>query len=407
MLIAVNTRLLLKDKLEGIGWFTYESLKRITKNHPEHKFIFLFDRPFSEEFIFSDNISPIVVGPQARHPFLWYWWFEQSLPKIFHKYAPDLFLSPDGFLSLSPLSFGEGLVRKDSRGSPADSFGGVRQISVIHDLNFEYYPEDIPFIARKYYKKYFPLFAKKASRIATVSEYSKQDISKRYKISTEKIDVVYDGANEAFKPRSPLLSLRQLAEEKFARSKVLPFGEDLGGASYFLFVGALHPRKNVARLLLAFDEFKKTESSKIKLVIAGEKMWKTSDIENVFSSMKFKSDVIFAGRLGTNALKDVMAVALALVFVPYFEGFGIPIIEAMYCDVPVLTSNVTSMPEVAGNAALLVDPFSVDSIKEGMMKIYKDETLRNQLIANGQKQREKFSWDKTAEKLWNCIEKTI
>ena len=101
MLIAVNTRLLLKDKLEGIGWFTYESLKRITKKHSEHNFLFLFDRPFSEEFIFSDNITPIVVGPQARHPLLWYWWFEQSLPKIFHKHEPDLFLSPDGFLSLS------------------------------------------------------------------------------------------------------------------------------------------------------------------------------------------------------------------------------------------------------------------------------------------------------------------
>ena len=79
MLIAVNTRLLLKDKLEGMGWFAYESLKRITKNHPEHQFLFLFDRPFSEEFIFSDNVSSIVVGPQARHPLLWYWWLEQSL----------------------------------------------------------------------------------------------------------------------------------------------------------------------------------------------------------------------------------------------------------------------------------------------------------------------------------------
>lgn len=380
MLIAVNTRLLLKDKLEGIGWFTYESLKRITKNHPEHKFLFLFDRPFAEEFIFSDNITPIVVGPQARHPFLWYWWFEQSLPKIFHKHEPDLFLSPDGFLSLSY--------------SPPAGLKECKTIAVIHDLNFEYYPEDIPFIARKYYKKYFPQFAKKANHIATVSEYSKEDISKCYKISPEKIDVVYDGANEVFKP---------IAEEqkKIVRQKCS------NGEEYFLFVGALHPRKNVARLLQAFDEFKKSTSSKMKLVIAGEKMWKTADIENVFSSMKFKSDVIFAGRLGTNELKDVMASALTLVFVPYFEGFGIPIVEAMNCDVPVITSNVTSMPEVAGNAGLLVDPFSVDSIKDGMIRIYKDDVLRNQLILNGQKQREKFSWDKTADKLWKCIEKTF
>lgn len=374
MLIAVNTRLLLKDKLEGIGWFTFESLKRITKNHPEHKFLFLFDRPFSEEFIFSENIFPIVAGPQARHPFLWYWWFEQTLPKIFNKQKPDLFLSPDGFLSLN---------------------SSIKQIPVIHDLNFEYYPQDFPFLAIRHFKKYFPQYAKKAARIATVSAYSKKDISKLYEVSPEKIDVVYDGAHESFKPIS-----------ESARLKILPNGVDLDGASYFLFVGALSPRKNVARLLSAFDEFKKSEPSKMKLVIAGEKMWKTSDIENAYSAMKFKNDVIFTGRLGANELKDVMASAFALVFVPYFEGFGIPIVEAMYCDVPVITSNVTSMPEVAGNAGLLVDPFSVNSIKDGMIKICKDDVLRNKLIENGKKQRENFSWDKTAEKLWSCIEKT-
>jgi len=383
MLIAVNTRLLLKDKLEGIGWFTYESLKRITKNHPEHQFLFLFDRPFSAEFIFSANISPLIVSPPTRHPFLWYWWFEHSLPKVFKKYKPDLFLSPDGYLSLS---------------------SSMKQISVIHDLNFEHYPQDIPLIARKYYKKYFPRFAKKANRIATVSEYSKQDISKTYKISPEKIDVVYDGANEAFKP-APHLNPPQRGGLGALSSH--PLGEIREGVTYFLFVGALHPRKNVARLLQAFEEFKKSEISKMKLVIVGEKMFMTGEMENIFEKMEFKSDVIFTGRLGTNELKDVMACAFALVFVPYFEGFGIPIVEAMYCDVPVITSNVTSMPEVAGSAGLLIDPFSVDSIKDGMMKIYKDETLRNKLIENGRKQRENFSWDKTSDKLWSCIEKTL
>ena len=382
MLIAVNTRLLLKNKLEGIGWFMYESLKRITQHHPEHKFLFLFDRPFSEEFIFSDNISPIIIGPQARHPLLWYWWFEQSLPKIFHRHEPDLFFSPDGFLSLC---------------------SSVKSVAVIHDLNFEHYPQDIPFIARKYYKKYFPQFAKNASRIATVSEYSKQDISKLYNVSSEKIDVVHNGANEAFKPKDPPTPRRGDLEFVDGLSP-LRGGR---GAEYFLFVGALHPRKNVARLLQAFEEFKKISSSKIKLVIAGEKMFKTSDIENVYNNMTFRDDVIFMGRVGTDELKNVMASALALVFVPYFEGFGIPIVEAMYCDVPVLTSTITSMPEVAGNAALLVDPFSVDSIKDGMIRIYKDEVLRNQLILNGQKQRENFSWDKTGKKLWRCIEKAI
>ncbi|HEY4798767.1 MAG TPA: glycosyltransferase family 1 protein [Bacteroidia bacterium] len=371
MLIAVNTRLLLKDKLEGIGWFTYESLNRITRHHPEHKFLFLFDRPYSEEFIFSENITPVVIGPPTRHPFLWWWWLERSLPKVFAKHKPDLFLSPDGFLSLS---------------------SSVKQIPVIHDLNFEHYPQDIPFTARKYYKRNFRRFARKASRIATVSEYSKKDISSLYKISPDKIDVVCDGANDAFRPVEE-------AQKKMVRRK---YSDD---AEYFLFVGALHPRKNIARLMQAFDGFKKSAPSPVKLVITGEKMWKTSEMETIFQAMKFKSDVVFTGRLQTDELKNVMASALALAFVPYFEGFGIPILEAMYCDVPVITSNVTSMPEVAGDGGLLVDPFSVDSIRDGMVKIYKDEALRKKLIDNGKIQREKFSWDKTAKKLWDCIEK--
>jgi glycosyltransferase involved in cell wall biosynthesis len=380
MLIAVNTRLLLKDRLEGMGWFAYESLKRITKNHPEHQFLFLFDRPFSEEFIFSDNVSPLVVGPQARHPFLWYWWLEQSLPKVLHKQDPDLFLSPDGFL---PLAYS----------SPA----GPKQckfLPVIHDLYFEHYPQEIPFLASKFFKRYFSKYVKKATRIATVSEYSKKDISSFYKVNPDKIDVVYDGSNEMFKPVTN--DAKQKVRSKYA-----------AGEEYFLFVGALSPRKNVARLLQSFDAFKKASASKLKLVIVGEKMFMTSEIETAFEKMQFKNDVIFTGRLGTDELKDVMASALALVFVPYFEGFGIPIAEAMYCDVPVITSNVTSMPEVAGDAGLLANPFSIDSIKDAMLSIYKDETLRNKLIENGRRQREKFSWDKTAEKLWNSIEKTL
>src|SRR5512139_2040469 len=101
MRIAVNTRLLIKDKLEGIGWFTYETLKRITRKHPEHEFIFLFDRPFDKEFIFAQNIIPVIITPEARHPILWYLWFEYSVPRALKKYKADIFLSPDGYLSLS------------------------------------------------------------------------------------------------------------------------------------------------------------------------------------------------------------------------------------------------------------------------------------------------------------------
>jgi glycosyltransferase involved in cell wall biosynthesis len=123
--------------------------------------------------------------------------------------------------------------------------------------------------------------------------------------------------------------------------------------------------------------------------------------------MAHADDVFFSGRLPANDLHRVIASALSLTYVSYFEGFGIPILEAFYCDVPVITSNVTSMPEVAGDAALLVDPFSVKSIASALSEMAGDEKLRMELIEKGRKRKEIFNWQKTADDLWKAIEKTL
>jgi glycosyltransferase involved in cell wall biosynthesis len=371
MNIAVNTRLLIVNKLEGIGWFTYESLKRITTQHPEHHFYFIFDREYDPAFIFSGNITPIVLFPQARHPVLYYAWFEMAIPKLFERLKPDLFLSPDGFLSLK---------------TP------VKSLAVFHDLNFEHYPQDIPYWTRRYYRRFFPKYAEKATRIATVSEFSKADIVKQYKVSADKIDVVYDGANEAYQPIRK--SDRQKICQKYA-----------GGHPYFVFIGSLHPRKNLVNLFRAFDLFKKSNPSNVKLLIVGAKKWWTSDIDAAFNRMIFSDDVIFTGRLNIDELTKVLGAALALTYVSYFEGFGIPIVEAFQADVPVITANVTSMPEVAGDAALYVDPFDPESIAEALYKAYQYESLREDLIVRGRRRKTLFSWQQTADHLWESIEK--
>jgi len=136
-------------------------------------------------------------------------------------------------------------------------------------------------------------------------------------------------------------------------------------------------------------------------------MWWTDEIRLAYEGMKYRDDVIFTGRVNDGELADLMASALALTYVSLFEGFGIPILEAFHCDTPVITSNVTSMPEVAGNAAMLINPFSINSIAEAMQKITSDDDFRQELIVAGQEQRKKFSWEQTAEKLWGCIEKAI
>ena len=262
-----------------------------------------------------------------------------------------------------------------------------------HDLNFEHFPGDMPKIHLWHYKKYFPKFARKAKRIVTVSEFSKQDIVDCYGVSPEKIDVAYNGVNEIFKPLPE-------AEKEAIRQKYT------GGHPYFMFVGSLHPRKNLARLFTAFDKFKQRNENDVKLVIVGEKRWWTEPIQKAFDAMHCKDDVVFAGRLSAEDLHLVTAAALASVYVSYFEGFGIPILEAFKCDTPVITSNVTSMPEVAQDAALLVDPFNEEAIAEAMEKVL-DEGTRKVLVEKGRDRAKAFSWDQAADIIWNSLMQSI
>lgn len=373
MVIAVNTRLLLKGKLEGIGWFTLETLKRMTINHPEHQFVFIFDRPYDNDYIFSENVTPVVIGPPTRHPVLWYLWFEFQIPRILKKYKADLFLSPDGYLSQRTK---------------------VPQLAVIHDINFVHRPKDLPWLKAKYYNHFFPKFAQKAKRIATVSFYSKEDITRSLKVDYDKIDVVYDGINQIFEPI--LETDKTKVREKYTK-----------GFEYFLFVGALHPRKNICGLLKAFDAFKSVNEHSQKLVIVGGEMHKTGEMFDTYENMRYKDDVVFTGRVTQTDLHDIFGAALALTFVPFFEGFGIPVVEAMSAGVPVICSNTTSIPEVGGNAVLYADPIKIDQITEAMIKIVDNPELRNSLIVKGFEQKNKFSWDETARLLWMSIERSL
>jgi glycosyltransferase involved in cell wall biosynthesis len=373
MIIAVNTRLLLKDRLEGIGWFSYETLKRISIQHPEHTFLFLFDRPFDPGFIFGDNIIPLVVAPRTRHPLLWYAWFEWSLPRVMKKHPADLFYSPDGYLPL-------GLK--------------IPSLIAIHDINFHHRPGDLPPPSRFYYRRYFPRFATRADRIITVSEYSRKDIADSYGIHPDKIDVVYNGVNQAFKP---------LDREEISRVR----REYTGGQPYYVFVGSFHPRKNLARLMQAFDRFRDASPGAYKLVIVGEKMFMSGDLDRTLAKLRHQQDIVFTGRLAPDKLAGVMGAASALTFVPLFEGFGIPLLEAMSCDIPILASGVTSLPEIAGKAAIYCDPLDIHDIANGMSSLATRMDLRKELIAAGRTRRASFSWDITARKVWNSLEKII
>ena len=157
----------------------------------------------------------------------------------------------------------------------------------------------------------------------------------------------------------------------------------------------------------AFDLFKNSTDNQVKLMIVGEKKWWTAEIENTYNTMKFKNDVIFKGHTAPEELRFIIPAALAMTYVSFFEGFGIPIIEAMKCETPVITSDASCMPEIAGGAALLSDPNSPESIMENMKIVANNPGGNNELIIKGLKRASDFSWDVTAEKLWMSMEKVL
>jgi glycosyltransferase involved in cell wall biosynthesis len=346
MKIAVNTRFLLNDYLEGYGYFIYETFKRITKNHPEHEFIFIFDRLFDKRFIFSPNIKSVVTGPPARHPLLWKLWYDVKVPAVLKKYNAEIFVSCDGFCSLTT---------------------NTPQCMVMHDLAFLHYPSFIKKSHLLFYKRYTTKFLNKAKSVATVSEFSKQDIIAHYKTPADKIDVVYNAAKEIFHPLSN--------EEKEATKK-----KYTGSKEYFVYAGAIHPRKNLINLLKAFSRFKKRQQTSMKLILTGRLAWKYESFTKSLKTYKYRNDVVMTGYLDEEELIKVIGSAYALIYPSFFEGFGVPVLEAMRCEIPVITSADSSMQEVAKDAALYADPNSFNDIADKMMKFIKTRVYEMSLF---------------------------
>lgn len=369
MRIAVNTRFLLQGRLEGVGWFTYQVLRRLVRDHPEQEFIFFFDRPYSSDFIFGENVEAVVLFPPARHVALFVWWFEWSVVRALKEYKADVFLSPDNFCSLRT---------------------AVPTVLVLHDLAFLHYPQQLRWRDLQYYRFFTPRFLRKAQRIVTVSQFTKQDVIQHYSIPAEKIAVACNGSRDIFQPLS--IEIKAQVRQRYAE-----------GQAYFFYIGAVHPRKNVHRLIEAFDLFKKETALPTKLLIGGRFGWQTGVVKTAYEQASYQDDIVFLDYVSDAELPNLMGAAQALVYVSLFEGFGVPLLEAMHCDVPILTSHASSLPEVAGDAALLVNPESVEEIAQAMEQLAVNESLRQGLIAKGRQQREKFSWEKAAAVVWKNI----
>lgn len=372
MVIAVNTRLFVSSRLEGVARYEYEVLKTMVADHPEDQFIFFFDRPYDSSFVFADNVKPVIVRPVTRHPILWYLWLEWAIPRALKKYKADVFLSMDTFMSLST---------------------SVPNVMVSHDIAYAHYPHHISFFDRQFYEHYFPKFHKAAKKLVAVSSFTADDIAEEYGIDRSEIAVAYNAVPRDF-TNSVEVSAEQIRKQY------------TDGEKFFVYLGSLHPRKNIVNLIKGYEAYRQNNVSTRKLVLIGRLAWNTQEIEVALQRSKYKKDIIHLSNIGKEA-KDIVAASEAMVYVSLFEGFGIPILEAMASGVPVITSNVSSMPEVAGDAALLVNPKSPKDIGGAMSRIINEPGLRNKLIEKGKIRVNYFNWQDSADTIYRLCQEAI
>ncbi|MCH1575517.1 MAG: glycosyltransferase family 4 protein [Flavobacteriales bacterium] len=377
--VAINTRLVVPGKLDGIGWFTLETVQRMTAAHPEHQFHLLFDREPPEDLFPGANVECHWVWPPARRPFLLDIWFDWAVPRILKRVKADIFVSPDGFLS---------------------SKTNVAQVAVQHDLNFEHHPEWLPEGVAKHYKRRFPSAAKRATRIATVSQFSADDIHNRYGVARDHIDVVYNGAGSVY--HSAPLGANAQQQARLVRQKYT------NGQPFFVFVGTQHPRKNLQGLMQAFSAYR-AQGGKWDLMLVGTALWRRRRFDARRSMDELpghvRDHVHTSGWLAQDELAQVLSSAGALVFIPWFEGFGIPMVEAFAAGTPVIHGNRTSLPEVANGAGIEVDPGDAEQVARAMRQIEEGPALRADLIEKGRDRADDFSWERTSSLLWSCIAK--
>ncbi len=369
MIIAINARTLRAVPRDGIGWFTREVTAGIIRDHPGHRFVLIGDRRQKEPPVAGDNVEYVTLPLRTVHPLLWRFWHEVLLPPVLKRIKADVFIAPDGIMPL----------RTD-----------VPCIPVIHDLNHEHRPADIPVRERRFYRRFFPQYARKAARVATVSQYSAEDIASTYGIDPDRVDVVPNGVAGLFSP--PLPGEAEKTREDFT-----------GGRPYFLFVSNFSPRKNVEAVIRAFELYRRSNDGEHVLLLAGRRLYLTRETDRMVAASPYCSDILFTGSVGRDVLRRLYGGAEALVFVPWLEGFGIPVVEAQRCGTPCILSDTTSLPEVSGGAALCVSPADAEAIAGAMARLVSDGALRRRLSADGMQNSLRYTWERSAREMWSSI----
>lgn len=373
MRVGIDCRTILnpeKDDLIGITHYTYQLVKHLInlENKEKHEYVLFFDKEIAGKNItkFSKPLVKIRYFPFAQ--------YKKFLPIAYSHFLTSAFLkrenldvwhSPTPYL---PLSYNE------------------PSIVTVHDLTIYKFPKLFPPGQFLNVKVIIPNALKIAKKIIAVSQNIKQDLIKIFRIPAEKIEVIYNGINKELFQELPKSEIEKIKNQYNIKK------------NYILFLGTLEPRKNIERLIEAYELFQKNSTIRYQLIIAGKEGWNVQKIYKKALNSPYKNEIIFTGYISPENLNALFSEAKAFVFPSLHEGFGMPVIEAMAKKIPVITSNIESLPEITAGSTILINPNKKEEISEALELILNNQELRIKLIEKGFKRAKEFCWEKCAEK---------
>ncbi len=367
MTIAIN----LSDfiPIAGNGFF-YSFFETFAASNPTHQFIFITSAVADQRLPEHKNIVQVISSPKLNNPFFWKIWLNYTLPNIIRKHKADLIIHTGNVCSLrSPLP----------------------QFLFISDLSFSLFPTFFKKQQQLFLKKNMPAFIAKASGIATASNFLTKELIEQFAVAANKISRFQMIPADEFQPAN--WNNKDLMKSKYTEEK-----------EYFLFSGEIRPQNNLINLLKAFTFFKTRQKSNMQLIILSKAVAEDDPFLEIFNTYKYRKEVKILLDVPIAEAAKITAAAYAFIYPTLYDAMPIDLLQAMQCGVPLVSSNVGAIEEMTGDASLKTDPENFEDMAQKMMSIFKDETLRDKLIINGQKIIEQMPVKNPNENWWKIIE---